>query len=360
MIIVNKVNTPPKEKVLELFSTIIDSGVLTNNGPMVKRFEDALRKYTGAKHGLTVTNGTIAIQIAIKALQLKGEVVTTPFTFVASSSALVWENCKPVFADIDPDTLCLDPKSAESKISTKTTGILPVHIYGNLCEINEIENLAKQYNLKTIYDGAQAFGSKYNGESAMNFGDITTLSLHAYKILNSIEGGAIFSKSAQVNDEVFKIRYFGKELNNEVVQVGINGKMNEISAAYGLVSLETVSSEIEERKKIYNLYKTELSSISGLRFQKIKKEVEINYAYFPIIFPNEATLLRTIANANQKGVEIRRYFYPILSTMEFFNSKIEDTPIAFDLSKRIACLPIYSGLTASEFERIVTVIKENI
>lgn len=360
MIIFNKVMIPPKEKVMEAFSQVLEEGMLTNNGPVVQKLESELKRDTGTHYALSTSNGTIALQLAIRALHLKGEIITTPFTFVATTSSILWENCTPIFADIDPDTLCIDPKSIKDKISERTVGILPVHIYGNACDIDGIEKVAQNNGLKTIYDGAQAYGSKYIGKSVMAYGNISALSLHAYKILSTIEGGALFCSDRSISEELFRIRYFGKASNNEVVQLGINGKMSEINAAFGLVSLMELQHEIARRKTIYEYYLNQLQNIGGLRFQKINPEVEINYAYFPIIFSSEKDLLRIIEIGKKKGVELRRYFYPLLTSMKFLNCNPEDTPVAYDISKRIACLPLYGTLSQKEIEKIVSLIKENL
>ena len=350
---------PPKERILEVFGDILDSGIITNNGPVVKRFEQELKDYTGSKHALTTANGTISLHMAIRALGLKGEIITSPLTYVASSSCILWEGCQPVFADVDPETLCLDPEKVKEKINDNTVGILPVHIYGNVCDVDALEGLAAAHGLRSIYDGAQAFGSKINGKSAMVYGDACSLSLHAYKIVSSVEGGTIFCNDDALAEEIFKIRYFGKNINNEVIQLGTNGKMSELNAAFGSISLSMVDDEIAARKRIYEFYLEELKD-TGLQFQKAADNVELNYAYCPIVFRTEEDLVRVVATGRESGVGIRRYFYPSLSTMEFLGGGLpQEAPIAYDVSKRIACLPLYSSLTDAETEKIVSFIKAN-
>jgi len=357
MIAFNKPTIPPIREILTAYQEILERGVVTNNGPVVRELESKLTTYTGSKNVLTVTNGTMALHLAIRALKLRGEIVTTPLTFIATSSCIIWEGCVPVFADVDPETLCIDPESIEKKITGKTVGILPVHLYGNVCDIERIEAIANEYGLKTIYDGAMAFGSSYKGHSAMDQGTVTMLSMHAYKVLSSVEGGALFIQNEDLYNDLFRIRYFGKEKDNREVMLGTNAKMSELNAAYGLSTLKNVESEIRSRKKNYQIYRDELEGVSGLSFQRINEDVQWNFAYMPVILPSENSLNLTVKRAKESSIEVKRYFYPAVNAIPFLECDPTFTPVAHDISQRVLCLPNYSSLTEDELSKVVQLFK---
>lgn len=366
MIRVNKSTVPSKASILKAFGSILDSGKLTNNGKYVLKLEHELVSCTQAKHACVVANGTLALHMAIKALGRQGEIVTTPFSFIASSSSIIWENCIPVFADIDPETFCIDPKSIKSCITDRTIAIMPVHIFGNICDINAIETIASEHGLATVYDGAHAFGSSYKGRSVFTYGTFSTLSMHAYKVLSSIEGGAIFCNDGELFDSVHRMRYFGMDGSEQTqFHPGTNAKISELNAAFGLESLKGTTSEISNRKANAHFYRTALEEIGAIQLQRIQDEVESNHAYFPIVLESEEEVLKLIARGRDAGVEFRRYFHPSLNTLNFvtdgagstFSKQRTETPIADSISKRIVCLPVYGALKEDELNKIVSTIR---
>jgi dTDP-4-amino-4,6-dideoxygalactose transaminase len=360
MININKVIIPNKHKLLEKFSSILDSGKLTNNGKHVKDFEIKLSKKLNTVKPLAVCNGTIALHLAIKSLPTKGEIITTPFSCIASTSSIIWEGFTPVFCDIDEHTFCIDSKLIEAKITDKTVAILGVHVYGNTCNVDAIDKIAKKYNLKVIYDGAHAFGTSYNKQSVFNFGDITTLSLHAYKIVSSIEGGAIFCTNKENYEALYKMRYFGKNRENIEEILGTNAKMNEFNAAYGILSLKRSKQELKARKKIAQFYIDSLSNNTDLKFQKIEKKATPNFSYFPVVFPSSAISEKILAKGLNKEIILRKYFYPSINSIKYIGADAKRTPISESLSKRILCLPIHSNLSESDLNKIVDLIKQNL
>ena len=294
-------------------------------------------------------NGTIALQIAIKALELKDEIITTPFSYVATTSSIVWEGCSPVFADIQPETLTICPKSIESLITEKTTGILATHVYGNVCDVESIEKIALKYNLKVIYDAAHCFGTKYKGKSVFEFGDISTTSFHATKLFHTIEGGAVITKNAELVKKMAFLRNFGHNGSEKFEMVGINGKNSEFHAAMGLVNLKYADLIVSKRKKDYEYY---LEKLRGFKCQfiKIQDNTIFNHAYLPIVFESEELLLKVIKVLNENWIYPRRYFYPSLSNLNYVNKQI--VPISEDLSKRVLCLPFFYELTKEEIDLI--------
>lgn len=357
MINVTKSYLPNKDKYKAYIDEIYDSSWLTNNGPMVQKLESRLKEYLGVKNIILVSNGTIALDIAYKAMDLKGEIITTPFSFVATTSSAVLANLKPVFAEINEQTLNIDPKNIEKLITSNTSAILPVHVFGNACEVEEIEQIAKKHNLKVIYDAAHAFDVKYKEQSVLNYGDISTLSFHATKLFHTIEGGAII-----INDDelVQKARYlinFGIKNAEEIPHLGTNAKMNEFEAAMGLCVLDDIEHIKTSRKNIIELYKKELKNI--VEFQEQNKNANENYSYFPIVFRSEEELLRVQKALNKKDIFPRRYFYPSLDTLDYIEPK-QECKISRDISKRILCLPLYAELENSSVENIISIIKESL
>ncbi|PKM51933.1 MAG: aminotransferase DegT [Firmicutes bacterium HGW-Firmicutes-7] len=354
MIYVTKTYLPEMKKYIEYLHKIYNSKWITNNGEFVRELENKLIKYLGVKNILLVANGTLALQIAYKALELSGEVITTPFSFVATTSSLVWEGLTPVFADIDSDTLNIDPKIIENKISKQTSCIVPTHVFGNGCDVESIEKLSKQYNLKVIYDGAHAFGIQYKNNSILNYGDISIISFHATKLFHTIEGGALIINNDTLYEKVKMMINFGLNSNDEVSVLGINAKMNEFEAAMGLCVLEDIDRIIENRKKIYDYYMDYLVNCSHVKLQKHNEFCNMNYGYFPVVFDSEEVVKIVIDKLKDHQIIPRRYFYPSLDKLPYVKSS--DSPISNDIASRILCLPIYEALELKESERIINLI----
>ena len=355
MINVTKTYLPNKEKYKKYIDEIYENGWLTNNGPLVQRLEKRLAQYLGVKNIVLVSNGTIALEIAYKALNLTNEVITTPFSFVATTSSLVMSNLKPVFADIDEKSFNINPKNIEKFINANTSAILPVHVFGNACEVEDIEQIAKKHDLKVIYDAAHAFDVKYKGKSVLNYGDISTLSFHATKLFHSIEGGALI-----INDDelVQKVRYlinFGIKNQEEIPHLGTNAKMNEFEAAMGLCVLDDIENIKNSRKEVYETYQKELKDL--VQFQEQNINASQNYSYFPIVLKSEEQLLKIQKALNDENIFPRRYFYPSLDTLEYIEPK-QECKISRDISKRILCLPIYSELEFENQKKIINIIRK--
>lgn len=349
MINVTKPFLPPQEEYNKMIDGIWERVWLTNNGPLAKELEEKIRQYLDVSSMHFVTNGTMALQLAIKALDLKGEVITTPFSFVATTTAILWEKCTPVFVDIRPDTLCIDVDKIEEAITGKTSAILATHVYGIPCDVEKIEKIAKKHNLKVIYDAAHAFGVKYKGKSILRYGDISTLSFHATKLYHTIEGGGIINNDIpDIDEKINLLRNFG--LNGEKPSIpGINAKNSEFHAAMGLCNLKYVNQIIEKRKNLSDYY----SSLLPLEILPVynNSDVSYNYAYYPIILPSEDILKKVVNVLLEKGIQTRRYFWPSLSKLEYIitNNVCE---VAEDISKRILCLPLYTELDKKQIELI--------
>ena len=357
MINVTKTYLPDINKYKKYIDEIYSSGQITNNGQMVKRLEKRLAEYLGVKNIILVANGTVALEIAYRTLGLKGFAITTPFSFVATTSSLVTNGLLPIFADIDIETLNINPKRIEEKVTPNTSAIVATHVFGNPCNVEEIDLIAKKYNLKVVYDGAHTFGVNYKGKSISNYGDITTLSFHATKIFHTIEGGALI-----INDDtlVEKARYlinFGIKNLEEIPELGTNAKMNEFAAAMGLCLLDDMDKIIEKRKLVSSIYKEKLKNL--VKFQKQNDDAIENYSYFPIIFKSEEQLLKVQNSLNEQNIMPRRYFYPSLDSLEYIEPK-QECKISRDISKRIFCLPIYSELEVDIVDNIIKIIKNNL
>lgn len=345
---------PPLEEYTILLKSVWERGILTHNGPLVQQFEREVSEKLGLPGFVAVTNGTIAIQMAIRALSLKGEIITTPFTWIATVSAIQWEGCTPIFCDIDPDTLCIDPSEIEKLITDRTVGIMPVHVFGNPCDVKAIENIASKHGLKVIYDGAHAIGSVYEGRSLLEYGDISATSLHATKLLNTAEGGGCIATDTELREKLKRIRFFGHDDKKDVAEEGFNGKMTEVHAALGLANLKYYDEVLKDRKKKYKIYREALSGVDYLHFQKIAAG-EPNYSYFPVIFNSEAQLLEIEKEMNKQQIFPRRYFYPSVNTF----TKITDyqpCPVSEDISRRILCLPLYWKLQEKDILRVINLI----
>ena len=351
-IYVTKTFLPPLEEYIACLREIWDTNIVTKDGPFLKKFEKQLKNFSNVKYVIPVVNGTIALQLAIKALDLKGEVLTTPFTFVATSGALVWERCTPVFIDIDPDTLNLDPDKIANKITRQTSAILPVHVYGNPCDIDRIEAVAQKYNLKTIYDAAHAFGSLYRNRSVFAYGDVTMASFQATKALHTVEGGAIFTNNNEIAEKIWTLSYFGMA-GSSITRDGTNAKLNELCAAMGILNLKYFEQCTKIRQSLYNLYLHYLKNNDNIRFQTTIDE--INYSYFPVIFKSNNIRETIVKKLNNKKIFPREYFSPSLETVFSAGPDI-DCPIAFDISKRILCLPLSTYITADDVDRICRII----
>lgn len=354
MINVSKPFLPPIEDYQNAVESIWKRNWLTNNGPLVNELELKLKEYLGLDHLLYLSNGTIALQIAFKALELKGEVITTPFSYVATTSSLVWEGLKPVFVDIDAKTYNIDPAKIEAAITQDTSAILATHVFGNPCDIDAIQTIANKHGLKVIYDAAHAFGTTYNGRSVFEYGDISTTSFHATKLFHTIEGGAVFTRDADLLKKMSFLRNFGHDGPEHFAEVGINGKNSEFHAAMGLVNLRYIKQILESRKKQSTFYADNLSSL-GVNYQAIVSDTEYNYSYFPILFETEQQVLKHLSVLNANWVFPRRYFYPVLSSLEYVGKY--DVPVAESVSKRILCLPLYHDLTEEEQLMIVRLLK---
>ncbi len=357
MINVTKTYLPNKEKYQKYVDEIYANGWVTNNGPLVKKLEKRLAEYLEVKNIVLVANGTAALEIAYRTLDLKGYAITTPFSFVATTSSLVTNGLHPIFADIDPQTLNIDPDKIEDLITPNTSAIVPVHVFGNACDVEAIDEIAKKHDLKVVYDAAHAFDVKVKGESLLNYGDISTLSFHATKLFHTIEGGALI-----INDDslVEKARYlinFGIENAESIPELGTNAKMNEFEAAMGLCMLDEMEEVEQKRKVIYERYEKELRGL--VQFQEQNTNSTQNYGYFPIILKDEEQLLKLQKALNEKQIFPRRYFYPSLDTLSYIEPK-QYSPISRDVSNRILALPIYPELTKNEQSLILNIIKENI
>jgi dTDP-4-amino-4,6-dideoxygalactose transaminase len=353
MITVTKSSLPPLEKYIEYLEKIWSSRWLTNDGEFVKRLEKELQEYLKVKNVVLVSNGTVALQLALRALNLKGEVITTPFTFVATTNAILMENLTPVFADIDTQTFNIDPKYIEKKITKKTSAILAVHVYGNPCYVEELQEIANKHNLKLLYDAAHAFGVEYKNQSVLNYGDASMLSFHATKVFNTVEGGAIVTDNEQMVEKLKLLRNHGIKSEEEFSLPGTNAKMNEFQAAMGLCNLEKHDTNIEQRETIYKRYAEKLGKLQGVQLQRVITS-KYNYSYFPICFENRKKRDQVWSELSKKGIKTRRYFFPLtVDTPYFQNIQKEDLKVAFSVADRVLCLPIYPDLEKTSVDYII-------
>lgn len=348
----------PQAEVDELLKGVWESGIMTHNGPLVQRFEKEVAEYLNVPRMVACTNGTLALQVAIKALGLHGEIITTPFTFIATISSIMWEHCTPVFVDIDPETFNIDPSKIEEKITCHTVAIMPVHVFGNSCDIETIDAIAAKHGLKVIYDACHSFGVKYKGKSVFEYGDIAVTSFHATKMLNTAEGGGCFTQNPELDEKMRRIRFFGFENHADIVEDGFNGKMTEVNAAVGIANLSYMDVALEDRKRKYTLYKELLGANDSLWFQKIDDD-SCNYSYFPVVFPNEKTVLRVKEYLEANQVFPRRYFYPSVNTFKHLVPYVP-MPLSEELASRILCVPLYYSLPESKIEMIADLVIESI
>lgn len=360
-ILVTRSSMPPIEEYIEEIKELWDSHWLTNMGEKHKQLEAELKEYLNVEGISLFTNGHMALELAIQAMNLSGEVITTPFTFASTTHAIVRNGLTPVFCDIDPEDYTMDVNKLEELITDKTSAIIPVHVYGNVCNVEEIERIAKKYDLKVIYDAAHTFGVKYKGRGIGSYGDASMFSFHATKVYNSIEGGAITFRNEEFGLDLYRLKNFG--IRSEVVidSVGANAKMNEFQAAMGLCNLRHVDEEIVKRKKVFEKYMELLDGVEGLQLLKPQKDVVPNYAYFPVVFNEKefGSSRNEVCEAlKEEGIFARKYFYPLTNTFDCFHGKydVNETPIALHISKRVLTLPMYADLGMEDVERICNII----
>jgi dTDP-4-amino-4,6-dideoxygalactose transaminase len=354
---------PPIDEFIPYLEDIWQRKWLTNKGPYHEELEKALRDYLGVPHISLFANGTIALVTALQVLRITGEVITTPFSFVASSHALLWNGIKPVFCDIEPETFTLDPEKIEAAITPQTTAILPVHVYGYPCKNKQIKEIADSYGLKVIYDAAHAFGVTINGYSILNFGDLSVLSFHATKVFTTFEGGALVCHDNAMKKRIDFLKNFGFSNEVTVVGPGINGKLNEIQAAFGLLQLKYIDPVIRKRRRIACIYRERLSQIRGIRFMEDIKGVRHNYSYFPIIIEekeygrNRDDLYESLKKRN---IYSRRYFYPLISQFPTYrglpSASEGNLSTAVKISNSVLCLPIYPTLEDSDIAKVVEIL----
>ncbi|WP_076591587.1 DegT/DnrJ/EryC1/StrS family aminotransferase [Herminiimonas arsenitoxidans] len=354
---------PPLEEFIPYLEQIWESKWLTNNGQFHQELEQALCDYLGVKHLALFSNGTLALVTALQALRIGGEVITTPYSFVATTHALNWNGIKPVFVDIDPLTFNIDPSKIEAAITPQTTAILPVHVYGNPCATDEIQVIADKYGLKVIYDAAHAFGTRHEGQSILGAGDLSVLSFHATKVFNTFEGGAIICPDAKTKQRIDHLKNFGFADEVTVVAPGINAKMNEMQAAFGLLQLKHMDKVFTERRRIDQTYRSTLQGIKGLHLPQIPPQVDRNYAYFPVLIDNDFPFGRDALYDKLRAQNIfaRRYFYPLISEFQPYRnlpSACKDNlPVATQLAQQVLCLPIYPNLSHAEQMSIINALK---
>ena len=353
---------PPLEEIIPYLQAIWDKKILTNGGPYHQQLEQALCNYLGVKHLALFTNGTIALVTALQALRVTGKVITTPYSFVATAHSLLWNGIRPVFVDIDPETLNLDPARIEAAITPQTTAIMPVHVYGRPCDVSAIQKIADNYNLRVIYDAAHAFGVQCHGGSVLNHGDLSILSFHATKVFNTFEGGAIICPDAKTKQRIDHLKNFGFVDEVTVVAPGINGKMSEINAAFGLLQLKHIDIALTRRKEIAETYRQALATVKGIRMPVDDSDTVANNAYFPILVEPKYPLSRDALYQRLKdhGIHGRRYFYPLITDFPMYrgmpSAQRENLPVATAAAQKVLCLPIYPALTQQELQRITQLI----
>lgn len=362
-ILVTRSSMPSMEEYIEEIRSIWDSHWLTNMGEKHKALQAELQKYMGVPNVELLTNGHMALELSLQAMNLQGEVITTPFTFASTTHAIVRNGLEPVFCDIDPETYTMDVTQIERLITDRTCAILPVHVYGNICNIEEIERIAHKYGLKVLYDAAHTFGETYKGQGIGNFGDASCFSFHATKVFNTIEGGAVCYRDPDMGRRLYELKNFGIHGPEEVDAVGANAKMNEFCAAMGLCNLRHVDEEIAKRRAVVERYREHLEGVDGLRLNVQQPEVRSNYAYFPVVFDENlfgASRNEVMDALAQNGIGARKYFYPLTNTFECFHGKydVDATPVALHVAKRVLTLPLYADLSMEDVDRICKIVLE--
>ena len=354
---------PPLEEFIPYLERIWENKILTNGGPFHQELEHALCKYLGVKHIALFTNATIALITALQALRITGEVITTPFSFVATSHSLLWNGIKPVFVDIDPNTLNIDPTKIEAAITPQTTAIMPVHCYGHPCDVDAIQKIADTYNLKVIYDAAHAFGVQCDCGSVLNHGDLSILSFHATKTFNTFEGGAIVCPDAKIKNYIDQLKNFGFVDEVTVNVAGINGKMSEINAAFGLLQLKYINEALASRKKVDALYRSQLNGTKGIECLQDSGEEVANYSYFPILVGEDYPLSRDelYQKLKDNGIYTRRYFYPLISDYPMYcnlpSAAQTNLQVSNNSAQKVLCLPIYPSLDSDDQMQIISILK---
>ena len=353
MIPVTKPFLPGIHEFESYTSSIWERQWLTNNGPLVNELELKLKSYLNINHLLYVTNGTVALQMALKALDLKGEIITTPFSFIATANSIVWQGCTPVFVDIDEETFNIDPAKIEQAITPQTSAILATHVYGNPCDIDGIQQIADRYSLKVVYDAAHCFGTKYKNKSVFEYGDISVTSFHATKVFHTIEGGAVFTKCPDLLKKMALIRNFGHNGPDEFNLAGINGKNCEFHAAMGLCNLKQIDEILDKRRLLSFYYWKALGNLKA-RYPKLNEDLDYNYSYFPVLFDSAALMMDCLKALESEKIYCRRYFFPPLSCLSFLNPA--EMPVCESVASRILCLPLYHSLTSSDLDLITRII----
>ena len=363
-IYVTRPSMPPLSEFVEYLEDIWDSGILSNNGPFHQQLEAELQKYLKVENVSIFNNGTIALMTALRALKITGDVITTPFSFIATSHALLWNGNKPVFADVEPNSLNLSPTAIEAAITDRTTAIMPVHCYGNPADVDAIDDIGRRYGLKVIYDAAHAFGVERHDGSILNFGDASVLSFHATKVFNTFEGGAIVCRSPELKKYVDQLKNFGHEGETSVIATGLNGKVSEVNAAFGLVQLRHIDEAIDRRRKIDAKYRSAFADVPGVTCLQDTGQTVENYSYFPILVGPGYRMSRDELYDHMKahGVNPRRYFYPLIPEFPMYqdlpSARLQLLPNAYRASREILCLPIYPDLDDASFERIISLVSE--
>ncbi|MBQ4432443.1 MAG: DegT/DnrJ/EryC1/StrS family aminotransferase [Synergistaceae bacterium] len=360
-ILVTRSSIPTLEEYTEEIKSIFESHWLTNMGEKHKQLQSMLREFLGVEGIELFTNGHMALELTLQAMNLQGEIITTPFTFASTTHAIIRNGLTPVFCDIRPDDFTICTTKLERLITDRTCAIMPVHVYGNVCDVEEIDRLAKKYELKVIYDAAHTFGETYKGKSTACFGDASCFSFHATKVFNSIEGGASCFRDKRLGEALYELKNFGIRGPEEVISIGANAKMNEFCAAMGICNLRHLDGEISKRKAVYEHYISRLGGIEGLRLNAIQENVKPNYAYFPVVFEEKqfgASRGEVFAKLAENGISARKYFYPLTNTFAAFHGRfnVMDTPEALHVSRRVMTLPMYADLSAETVDRICDII----
>jgi len=360
-ILVTRSSMPDIEEYMDEIKGLWETHWLTNMGTKHKKLQAQLKQYLSVENIDLLTNGHMALELSLQAMNLTGEVITTPFTFASTTHAIVRNGLKPVFCDINPNDYTLDVTKLEDLITDRTSAIVPVHVYGNICNVEEIGRLAQKYGLKVIYDAAHTFGERYKDKGIGSFGDVSCFSFHATKVFHTIEGGAVCYKDKEFGEKIYDLKNFGIHGPEEVGSVGANAKMNEFQAAMGICNLRHINEEIAKRKKVVERYRERLKNVEGLQLNPIQKDVQSNYAYFPVVFDEKIFGFSRNEIADRlagQGIFSRKYFYPLTNTFECFHAQyhVEETPVALHMAKRVLTLPLYADLSLKEVDRICDII----
>lgn len=355
MINVTKTYLPPFEEYAAVLRESYESGWITNNGKLLQQLEQELKDYLGVKHLFICTNGTVTLQIALKALEVSGEVITTPFSYVATVDAVVWEQCEPVFVDIEDDTFCMDPDKIEAKISSRTRAILPTHVYGLPCNTDRIGAIGRKHGIPVIYDAAHAFGAKWKGASLLSYGEVASCSFHATKLFHMVEGGCLITNDDAIARKIYLYRQFG-HVYDDYFSMGINAKNSEFHAAMGICVLRKMAGIMQARKDRVGQYEKELD-LSRVRSLRFPEGLEPNYSYYPVLFKDEETMMRVRMALEAEKVFTRRYFHPALNQLPFID--YQSCPVAESVASKVLCLPLYYDLPMEDIVRICSVINKN-